>query len=102
MAVVEQEALWRRVRADELRVAVDVFEPEPPPPDAWFRTAPNVLPTPHIAGNAVYAHQRCFAEACRDAVRTVAGEAPRHPATTRDKDLYAGTLSRAPSNRWRV
>lgn len=95
MAVVEQEALWRRVRADELRVAVDVFEPEPPPPDAWFRTAPNVLPTPHIAGNAVYAHQRCFVEACRDAVRAVGGEAPHHPATTRDKQLYAGTLARA-------
>lgn len=93
MAVVNQEALWRRVRADELRVAVDVFEPEPPPPDAWLRTAPNVLPTPHIAGNAVYAHQRCFIEACRDAVRGVAGDAPHHPATTRDKQLYAGTLT---------
>ena len=51
MAVVEQEPLWRRVRAEELRVGLDVFNPEPPPADAWFRTASNVFPTPHIAGN---------------------------------------------------
>lgn len=74
MAVVEQDALWRRVRAGELRAAIDVFDPEPPPADAWFRTAPNVLPTPHIAGNVEYAHERCFREACLDAVRVVTGD----------------------------
>jgi phosphoglycerate dehydrogenase-like enzyme len=92
MAVVDQEALWRRVRAQELRAAVDVFDPEPPPADAWFRTAPNVLPTPHIAGNPQFAHERCFREACVDAVRVLAGEQPRHVATVRDKRLYEGSL----------
>ncbi len=94
MAVVEQEALWRRVRAGELRAAVDVYDPEPPPADAWFRTDPNVLPTPHIAGNVQFAHERCFAEACRDVVRVLGGEAPQNGATIRDKRLYDGTLSR--------
>ncbi len=94
MAVVDQDALWRRVRAGQLRVAVDVYDPEPPPPDAWFRRDPNVLPTPHIAGNVQYAHERCFAEACRDAVRVLRGEAPHNPATIRDKRLYEGTLER--------
>ncbi len=93
MAVVDQAALWRRVRAEELRAAVDVFDPEPPPPDAWFRTARNVLPTPHIAGNVEFAHQRCFREACLDAVRVVGGERPRHLATIRDRALYEGTLT---------
>jgi phosphoglycerate dehydrogenase-like enzyme len=37
MAVVEQEPLWRRLRAGELRAAIDVFQPEPPPPDACGR-----------------------------------------------------------------
>jgi phosphoglycerate dehydrogenase-like enzyme len=92
MAVVQQEALWRRLHNDELRAAIDVFSPEPPPPDAWFRRARNVLPTPHIAGNAVYAHQRCFEEACRDAVEILRGGTPRHPATRRDKKLYEGSL----------
>jgi D-3-phosphoglycerate dehydrogenase len=93
MAVVEQEALWRRVRAGELRAAVDVYDPEPPPADAWFRSAPNVLPTPHIAGNVQFAHERCFAEACLDAARVIEGEAPCNPATVRDKALYDGTLA---------
>jgi phosphoglycerate dehydrogenase-like enzyme len=94
MAVVEQEALWRRARAGELRVAVDVYDPEPPPADAWFRRAPNVLPTPHIAGNVQFAHERCFREACLDAARILGGEAPHNPATVRDKRLYDGTLER--------
>jgi phosphoglycerate dehydrogenase-like enzyme len=90
MAVVEQEALWRRVRAEELRAAVDVFDPEPPPADAWFRGAANVLPTPHIAGNVPFAHERCLTEACADAVRVVNREAPHHAATLRDKRIYDG------------
>ena len=79
MAVVEQEALWRRVKAGQIRAAVDVYDPEPPPADAWFRTSPNVLPTPHIAGNTRFAHERCFRQL--------------NPATERDKRLYDGTLA---------
>lgn len=93
MAVVEQDPLWRRIRAGELRAAIDVYDPEPPPSDAWFRRAPNVLPTPHIAGNVEFAHERCFAEACADAARVLSGEAPHHRATVRDKRLYDGTLA---------
>jgi phosphoglycerate dehydrogenase-like enzyme len=92
MAVVDQAALWRRAEAGEIRVAVDVFDPEPPPADAWFRRAPNVLPTPHIAGNVRWAHERCFREACADAVRVLNGVTPHHGATMRDKSLYEGTL----------
>jgi phosphoglycerate dehydrogenase-like enzyme len=95
MAVVEQDALWRRVRAGELRPAIDVYDPEPSPSDAWFRRDPNVLPTPHIAGNTRFAHERCFSEACADTVRVVNGEPPRHPATVRNKRLYDGTLAAA-------
>ena len=93
MAVVEQEALWRRVRAEELRAAIDVYDPEPPPSDAWFRHDPNILPTPHVAGNVPFAHERCLTEACADAVRVLNGEAPHHLATLRDKQLYEGTLA---------
>ena len=92
MAVVEQEALWRRVRAEEIRAAIDVYDPEPPPADAWFRRHPNVLPTPHIAGNVQFAHERCFREACVDAVRVLRGEEPLHAASPRDQRLYDGSL----------
>jgi D-3-phosphoglycerate dehydrogenase len=91
MAVVEQEALWRRVRAGELRAATDVYDPEPPPAAEWFRSAANVLPTPHIAGNVPFAHERCLTEACDDAVRVVNGEEPLHAVTARDKKIYDGT-----------
>src|SRR5262249_33948176 len=91
MAVVEQDALWQRVRAGEIRAAIDVYDPEPPPADAWFRHAPNVLPTPHIAGNTPFAHDRCLTEACADAVRVLSGERAVHAASARDKAIYEGT-----------
>ena len=92
MAVVDQDALWKRARTGELRVGVDVFDPEPPPVDAWFRTAPNVLPTPHMAGNSRFAHERCFREACFDVVRVWTGEAPLSAVEVRDKSVYDGSI----------
>jgi phosphoglycerate dehydrogenase-like enzyme len=51
-----------------------------------------VLPTPHIAGNVQFAHERCFREACLDAVRVLRGEEPLHAASPRDQRLYDGSL----------
>lgn len=93
MAVIDQTALWRRAEAGEIRVAVDVFDPEPPPPDASFRSSPWVLPTPHIAGNVAYCHRRCFTTACADALAVLAGDEPRYRATPRDQQLYQGRLT---------
>jgi len=95
MAVVEQDALWRRTRAGELRAAVDVFEPEPPPADSPFRTDENVLPTPHIGGNTAHANRRCFRLACLEAVRAVNGEAPAYAMTPVDAAIYAGSAAPA-------
>jgi phosphoglycerate dehydrogenase-like enzyme len=93
MAVVEQDALWLRLRNKELRAAIDVYEPEPPPSDAWFRSAQNILPTPHIAGNAAYAHERCFVAAVDDTLQILQGGTPRHQVSRRDKKLYDGSLA---------
>jgi phosphoglycerate dehydrogenase-like enzyme len=90
MAVIDQQALWERTAAGELRAAVDVFDPEPPPPDAPFRTDPNVIPTPHLAGNTAQAHRRCFRVACEEAVKVVAGERSPYEMTDRDAAMYAG------------
>ena len=38
-AVVEQEPLLERLRAGDLRAAIDVYQPEPPPPDSPWRQA---------------------------------------------------------------
>ena len=69
MAVVDQEALWRRAEEGEIRAAIDVFRPEPPLADASFRRSPFVQPTPHIAGDADFA----------------TGAASRPPAATRSR-----------------
>lgn len=92
MAVVEQEALWRRTHAGELRVAVDVFSPEPPPIDDPIRTDPNVLPTPHRAGDTAQAHRRCFTLACAEAVAALAGRPLTYAVTVKDAALYAGRI----------
>jgi phosphoglycerate dehydrogenase-like enzyme len=90
MAVVEQEALWRRAEAGEIRAAVDVFAPEPPPGDASFRRSPHVLPTPHIAGDAAYCHERCFRTACEEAVAALRGDPLRYAVTDQDSQVYEG------------
>lgn len=95
MAVVAQAALWRRAEAGEIRAAIDVFAPEPPPPDASFRTSPFVLPTPHIAGDTYTCHRRCFTTACADALAVLAGHPPRYPASVWDDKLYRGSPEKA-------
>ncbi len=92
MAVVDQVALWRRAEAGELRVAVDVFEPEPPPPEASFRRSPWIQPTPHIAGDTAFCHRRCFTTAAADALAVLAGRSPRYRATPHDQLQYQGEL----------
>jgi phosphoglycerate dehydrogenase-like enzyme len=92
MAVVEQEPLWERIEANEIGAAIDVFAPEPPPQDAWFRRHPNVLATPHIAGGTDFCHRRCFTDACKDAIAVLQGEAPRFQATEQDYLSYEGKL----------
>ena len=92
MAVMEQEALWQRVQAGTLRAAVDVFAPEPPPSDAWFRQHSDLLPTPHIAGDAVYCHRRCFTDACIDAIAALHGETLRFQVTLWDHQIYQGQM----------
>jgi phosphoglycerate dehydrogenase-like enzyme len=90
MAVVDQEALWRRTRAQEIRAAVDVFDPEPPPPESPIRTDPNVLPTPHLGGNTATSNRGCFTLACREAVAALTGRPTAFRMTRSDAAIYAG------------
>jgi phosphoglycerate dehydrogenase-like enzyme len=92
MAVVEQDYLWQRTLASEIRAAVDVFEPEPPPVDSPIRTNPNIIPTPHLAGNTAFAHERCFRTACEDALSAVIGNPLKYEVGIHDVSMYAGIL----------
>ena len=79
MAVVEQGPLLERLTAGELRAAIDVYSPEPPPPDSPLRTLPNVVHTPHRGGHTYGAHRGVFLGQCQDARRHFAGEPLCYP-----------------------
>jgi phosphoglycerate dehydrogenase-like enzyme len=49
--VVEKQALLGALQEDRLRAALDVTDPEPLPPDDPLWSAPNLLLTPHMAGD---------------------------------------------------
>lgn len=56
--VCDMEALRKRVRADELQLAADVWDVEPLPLDDPLLERDNVVHTPHIAGRTEHANRR--------------------------------------------
>lgn len=58
-ATVDAEALIAEAASGRLRVAVDVTDPEEPPPlDSPMRTIPGFVLLPHIAGCGTYGYHR--------------------------------------------
>jgi phosphoglycerate dehydrogenase-like enzyme len=49
-SIVDEDALVAELKTGRIWAFVDVTDPEPPAPDHPFRTLPNVVLTPHIAG----------------------------------------------------
>lgn len=49
--LVDQEALIEALYAGRIRAALDVTDPEPPPPESRLWQAPGLLLTPHMAGD---------------------------------------------------
>jgi phosphoglycerate dehydrogenase-like enzyme len=50
--LVDEDSLLKELRTGRIFACLDVTDPENPPPDHPFRTLPNVVLTPHIAGGA--------------------------------------------------
>jgi phosphoglycerate dehydrogenase-like enzyme len=80
---VDTDALVRELAAGRLRAALDVVDPEPLPMDHPLWSLPNVLITPHMAGDSPSTTIRCFALAGDQVRRFAAGEplineVPRH------------------------
>jgi phosphoglycerate dehydrogenase-like enzyme len=50
--VVDTDTLLTEVRGGRLRAAVDVTDPEPPPPGHPLWTTPGLLLTPHVGGSS--------------------------------------------------
>jgi phosphoglycerate dehydrogenase-like enzyme len=71
---IETAALVEELRAGRLRAALDVTDPEPLPPDHPLWELPNVLITPHMAGDSPGSTIRAFELAGDQIRRFAAGE----------------------------
>jgi phosphoglycerate dehydrogenase-like enzyme len=59
-AIVDSEALIARAARGDIRVSLDVFDPEPIPAGSPIRNLPNVFLSPHIAGVTAACRPRFF------------------------------------------
>jgi phosphoglycerate dehydrogenase-like enzyme len=71
---IETAALVGELRTGRLRAALDVTDPEPLPPDHPLWELPNVLITPHMAGDSPASTIRAFELAGDQVRRFAAGE----------------------------
>lgn len=71
---VDTAALTRELASGRLRAALDVVHPEPLPRDHPLWSLPNVLITPHMAGDSPTTTVRCFELAGDQVRRFAAGE----------------------------
>lgn len=74
-ALVDEQALMEALRSGRIRgAALDVFETEPLPPDHPLWDLPNVLLTPHVAGNSPRYMDRAIPLFCENLGRYLRGE----------------------------
>jgi phosphoglycerate dehydrogenase-like enzyme len=75
---VDTDALLEALRAGRVRAVLDVMDPEPLPPDHPLWSAPNVILTPHSAGDTPGAERAAWALAGEQLRRYAAGEPLRN------------------------
>lgn len=83
-AVVDTGALLAELRSGRLRAALDVTDPEPPPPGHPLWTVPNLLISPHVGGNSTAFLPRAKRLIVDQLRRYAAGEALEHRILPRD------------------
>jgi phosphoglycerate dehydrogenase-like enzyme len=71
---IETAALVEELQSGRIRAALDVTDPEPLPPDHPLWALPNVLITPHMAGDSPQSTIRAFELAGDQVRRFAAGE----------------------------
>jgi phosphoglycerate dehydrogenase-like enzyme len=75
--LVDQAALANALRTGRLRAAaIDVFDPEPPPPDSPLLGLENVVLSPHMAGVTQESVMRILGAALENCRRVARGEDP--------------------------
>ena len=75
--ILKQDALVRALESDQIRGAgLDVFDPEPPPPDDPILSLSNVIISPHFAGDTYEAKQRCSESIAREVLTVLKSRLP--------------------------
>jgi phosphoglycerate dehydrogenase-like enzyme len=90
--VLDQEALLRKLEAGELIAGLDVFDPEPLPPDSPLRSLPNAFLTPHVAWHAPDVLYRYFAFAAAEIARFFTAQPLQYELTPRMVAIRHGTI----------
>src|SRR5579859_1197173 len=72
-AIVDSDALIERAKRGDVRVCLDVFDPEPIPPDSEIRRISSVFLSPHIAGVTLASRRRFFDFMVDELERHIAG-----------------------------
>jgi phosphoglycerate dehydrogenase-like enzyme len=73
-AIVDTDALLEALNEKKIRAAIDVTDPEPLPSGHPLWKAPNLLITPHVAGDSAKFMKRVLIMASEQVVRFVRGE----------------------------
>ena len=77
--IVQQPALVRALREGWIRgAAIDVFDPEPPPPGGPLFELDNLIITPHVAGLTIEAVRALAVSAATQILQVLRGERPPH------------------------
>ncbi len=77
--IVQQPALVRALKEGWIAgAALDVFDPEPPPPDSPLHEVDNLILTPHVAGVTVEARRDLALSAAAQILQVLRGERPPH------------------------
>ena len=82
-AVVDSDALIARLRRGDIVAGLDVFDPEPIPPDSEIIGLPNTFLSPHVAGVTLTSCQRFFTLMVDELERFFRGEEPLFELTPR-------------------
>ena len=77
--VLQQAALLRALDEGWIAgAALDVFDPEPPPPDSPLYAQDNLIVTPHVAGLTIEAREQLALSAANQILQVLRGERPPH------------------------
>lgn len=82
-AIVDSQALIDRARVGDIRISLDVFDPEPIPVGSPIRDLPNVFLSPHIAGVTAACRPRFFSFMVDELERFFAGHETLYDITHR-------------------